>query len=383
MPAFTTPITAYDLTVGVKINMDDIIYVVSPMDSPLLGGIASDGLSVLSSFPVDEIQFFWMHESILTPRSALVNTQTTTDVFITVTAGDQAKFSTGDVIRVTKAALSATPEVMLVTGYGVTADTLTVTRAFAGTATSYSVGAEVIGLGTALAEGSAPANARAVDRVSFSNFTQIFGPTQLTFSATEQLVSKYGVSNELARQIFNRTQENVISREQAYLYGQSTNSTTSKIRTTGGIDGFITTVLDATSTQITVLTVQSNQQLNYNAGGLPDRLLANPASLADLNTTADTVRVRQTIDDPKRGRIPTMEIWTEFGVLPVVRNRWVNKLNAFGIKRDGVVRRTLRPLTLERMAKVGDSDQMFIVCEEGLEVKGQQHMFKMTNLTAY
>ena len=40
--------TAYDLTVGVKVNMDEAIYMYSPVDSPLILGTDADGNALLS-----------------------------------------------------------------------------------------------------------------------------------------------------------------------------------------------------------------------------------------------------------------------------------------------------------------------------------------------
>lgn len=374
--------TAYDLTTGVKVNMDDVIYTVDPIDSPLLGGVGSDGLSVLSMFPVDEIVFSWMEESLLTPRAAAGGTSTTGDAFLTLNAGDRERFSTGDVIRIVKSAGGTQNEIVRVTGYATTANTLDVTRGFNSTtaATITQTTDILIGIGTALAEGGNPQNSRQKDRDSFSNNTQIFGPTQVSMSGTEQVVSKYGVANEFSRQVFNRTVEQVISREQAYLYGRKFNSTTLKVRTTGGLDEFITTNVDSTSTQLTVLKIQTQQQACYNAGGLPDRLIVSPLSLADLNDIANTSVIRQVIVDSVRGRVPVDTVWTEFGPLSVVRDRWCAKQHAFGIKRDGVVRRVLRPYQMERLAKTGDADNVQLLIEEGLEVKGQAHMFKMSAL---
>ena len=43
----------------------------------------------------------------------------------------------------------------------------------------------------------------------------------------------------------------------------------------------------------------------------------------------------------------------------------------------------MQPLVVEALAKTGDSDKVQIVCEEGLQVKGQQHMARFTNLDSY
>jgi hypothetical protein len=341
------------------------------MDSPMINGTDSDGLSLITSAPVNEIQFFWMDEEILVPRSSLAAQVTTAGTEIQLASNaDRLKFSTGDLLRI---ATPGTTEVVRVTGYSLTtANTLLVTKGYdSSTALQHVTGIAVIGLGTSLAEGSDPEAARAQDRNSRNNYTQIFGPTAIQLSATEQIVGKYGVNNEFARQVFNRMKENVISREQAYLYGRSTNSTTTKIRTTGGLFNYITTNVEATATQLTVTSVTTQQQAAYTHGGVWDTLMASPISLPDLNATADTQRVRQEVQDARRGRMPTMTVFTEFGQVTVARNRWLNPSDAVGFSRENVIRRVMRPLVLERLAKTGDSDKAQIVCEEGLEIKGQ------------
>jgi hypothetical protein len=372
-------LTTSDLTVGLKIDIDEAIYMLSALDSPLINGLDADGAVILGSTPVSEIEYSWLDEELLTPRAQLDGAVTTGDTFITLDSNDdRLRFSTGDILMVEKA---GSVEKIRVTGYATTAATLDVTRAFAGTtATNYADNAVVVGLGTALAEGSDPEDARARDRDSDSNFTQIFGPTAIHLSGTEQVVAKYGVPNEFAKQVFNRGKENVISRERAYLYGTKFNSTTTKIRTTGGFDHYITTNNDATSTELTVTAIESMQSLGYDQGGIGDLLTANPKSLGDLNALDDSNRVRVDIADPRRGRRRVMVVHTEFGDVTIVRNRYCRKSDAFLWTRDQVVRRPLRPMTLEKLAKTGDSDKVQILCEEGLQVKGQEHMGKFTAL---
>jgi hypothetical protein len=372
--------TAYDLTVGVVVNMDEAIYMLSPVDTPMLTGLGSDGLTMIGQSPVDEIQFSWMTDTILTPRSTVAATLVTAGTELTVASGDRIKFSTGDILTIGKVAAT---EQIRVTGYSSGTDILNISRAWAGTAQQYVTGSIIAGLGTALPEGSDPEAARTVDRVEFTNVTQIFGPTKVDMSRTEQQVRKYGVGSEWAHQLAARTKENAIGREQAYLYGARVNSTAGKIRTTGGLRFYITTNVDSTATTLTITganSITARQQVGYNSGGFADIVMANPVAMADLNAAADTLVVRQTIDDPMRGRVRISFADTEFGSVLLARNRWMMPMDAFGISTENVTRRVLQPLIYEKLAKTGDSDQGQIVCEEGLEVKGEQHLFRFNNL---
>lgn len=373
-------VTSYALTTGAKINMDELIYMLSPMDLPTTLGVDAQGSMVLRSAPVDQIQFYWMDEEILTPRVALAASATTGTTGLTVATGEALRFATGDIARIIKS--TGLNEVVKITG--VSNATVTVTRGYQSTtATDLVTGDMVIGIGTALAEGSDPADFRSRDRDSRSNYTEIFGPYKIAMSRTEQLVSKYGVNSEWAKQTFNRMRELHIHREQAFIYGHSFNDTSNKMRGTGGLVNYLTTNVDSTSTELTIAAISAQQQTCFNAGDVPLVLMCNPASLADLNDLENTSRVRTVETDSRRGRQRVEVIDTEFGTTTIIRNRWVHPHNAFLLKPEGCIRRVMSPVMYEALAKTGDADNAMIVGEEGFEIKGQQHMARFSKLTDY
>ena len=385
--SYSGKVTTYDLTVGEKIDIDELIYMISPVDSPLINGLAADGKSVLASSGVTETTFKWMDEEILLPRAAAdaINANTGTSVVVvSVSAADSYKFQVGDLVTVMDEGAAQHNAVLRITAVNTTTGDLTV-EGWANHAdqTAIAVGDIVTCLGTALAEGSDPGTSRSIDRVMRSNYTQIFGPTPMFMSRTEQQISRYGVADEFSKQVFNRSIENVITREQAYLYGQAVNDTTNKMRSTGGLSYFLSSNVDSSSTTLTRAAIETQLQTCYNNGGVPDLLIANPASLATLNDTDNTATVRHTFDDPRRGRVSTMSIFTEFGDVTVTRNRWCNAETAFLVKKEGIQRRVMQPLVVEALAKTGDSDKVQIVCEEGLQLKGQTHMARFSGLTSY
>ena len=380
-------VTSYDLAVGVKINMDELIYMISPTDSPFINGIGTDGRQLLGSSPVDQQEFKWMDEELLIPRATVTDTGAAgagaTDV--TVSAADSYKFQVDDLITIGEADAAVNAAVKRVTHVNTDAGVLTLAdwaNSADWPATTAAHADTVICVGTALVEGSDPGEARSADRTIRTNCTQIFGPTPIHMSRSEQQVTRYGVSDEFAKQVYGRSVENVITREQAYLYGQYNNDTSNKRRSTGGLNYHITSNTDTTTT-LTITALENLQQKCYNAGGMPDLLIANPASFATLNAVGDSGRVRTVIDDPRRGRVPVSSVFTEFGETQMLRNRWCHAETAFLISKDGISRRVMQPLVVEALAKTGDSDKVQIVCEEGLQVKGEQHMGKFTTLTGY
>ena len=381
-------VTSYELAVGVKINMDELIYMISPTDSPFINGIGTDGRQLLSSSGVDQQEFKWMDEELLLPRATITGTGSAgagaTDVNVSV--ADSYRFQLDDLISIAETGQAMNASIKRITHVNNTTGVLTLddwANSADWPATTAADADTVICVGTALIEGSDPGEARSADRTIHSNYTQIFGPTPIFMSRTEQQVSRYGVSDEFAKQVYGRSVENVITREQAYLYGKPVNDTTNKRRSTGGLMNFITTNTDSSTTTLTLTALENLMQKCYNAGGIPDLLIANPASFATLNAISDSGRVRTVIDDPRRGRVPVTSVFTEFGETQCVRNRWCHTESAFVVQKENVSRRIMQPLVVEALAKTGDSDKVQIVCEEGLQVKGQSHMARFTSLTGY
>ena len=379
-------VTSYDLAVGVKINMDELIYMISPIDSPLINGIGTDGRQLIGSSPVDQTTFKWMDEELLLPSASIDVANAATGASLTsfeVSVADSYKFQVGDLVTtmdrsaVQHACIKRVTEVVEATG--VLELEAWVNDSAQPATTTDDV---VVCVGSALAEGSDPGNARAADRTIRSNYTQIFGPTKVQMTRTEQQIARYGVSDEFAKQLYGRSVENVITREQAYLYGQPYDDTSGKRRSTGGLNYWISTNTDTTTT-LTLASLESLMQKCYNAGGVPDLLIANPTSMATLNDISDSGRVRTVIDDPRRGRVPVTSVFHEFGETQLVRNRWCDKGTAFIVQKDNIQRRVIQPLIVEALAKTGDSDSVMLLCEEGLQVKGEQHMGKWTTLTGY
>jgi len=390
---YSGKVTSYDLAVGVKINMDELIYMISPVDSPLINGIGTDGRQLLASSGVDQTTFKWMDEELLLPRALVDVTNSATGTSMTsveVSAADSYKFQVDDLITIMDRTAIQHAAILRITAINNTTGVMTVAgwanhsaqTATVGESTSAGNGDLVVCVGTALVEGSDPGTARSADRTIRSNYTQIFGPTPVNMTRTEQQITRYGVSDEFAKQLYGRSVENVISREQAYLYGQAVDDTSTKRRSTGGLNSFITSNVDATTT-LTLASMESLMQTCYNNGGVPDLLIANPTSIATINDISDSNRVRTVIDDPRRGRVPVTSVFHEFGETQIVRNRWCDKGTAFVIKKDNIQRRIMQPLVVEALAKTGDSDKVQIVCEEGLQVKGESHMGKWTTLTGY
>ncbi len=370
--------TTYGQTAGIKLDIEDGIYTLTATDVPLLGTYngtntpAGPGRSIFARELVSAKKIEWLEEDLLVARSDLSAAYTAGGTTVAVTAGDGLKFQEGMVIRIDE-------ELMRITA--VATDTLTVTTAFGGTTNaSHASGADVIGVGTSLPEGSDPKEARWKDRGGLYNLTEIFGPYKIQVSGTEEVVAKYGVSSEFDHQAANRTREIMVEIEQAALYGRRFEDTTNKWRTMGGLYYFITSNVNTTTTDITEAALIDQQVNAYNAGGSVDTLIVGAKQKRKLSAlNAGVIRIDRS--DRVRGQVVDV-FESDFGSLDIVLDRWVRDTDMFGVSREYVNWAVLRPLMVEQLAKTGDSWAAQILCEYSMKVRMEKRHFRFTGLTA-
>ena len=383
MPEVLGRAATYDLPVGIKLDFEDAIHLISPFDVPLLGGVDAGGGSVLTSAPCFEKKVEWQDEELLLPKSTCAATlaNTTASTVLTVASGHRIRFSTGDEI------LTAGTERMRVTGYGTTADTLLVTRAFdSSTIVTVATDDVLTIIGTILAEGADPENARSRDRTTRYNVTQIFGPTAVHVTASENAVKKYGLtSSEFDKQAGNRLKEEFIKLEQAILYGSLIEDSTNEWRAMGGMKHYIATNVDSSTTVFTETAVLTQLQAMFDAGGggeLRMALGSKQKRVAGSFTTAGaaTVTVNMDRSDRATGRVIDY-IDSDFGRVSLLLDRNVRKADAFLWSRDQAEVCTLRPLGFEMLAKTGDSEKGQIVGEKSLRFRKETHAARFSALT--
>lgn len=366
------PILSTDLTVETKVNIDELIYMLNPDDLPMLGGVNTDGFPVVPRQPVDNVEFSWLEDEFLTPRTTLASAYTAGGSTVTVASGAGERFAAGDAIRIDD-------EIMTITS--ISNDTLTVGTAAAGTSNAnHASGAEVIGIGTLLSEGSI-GDEQFTGRTKYSNYTQIW-TSKIQISRTAQRIPKYGIANELARQTRKIMLAEGVNMEQSLLYGVKYQS--GATRSTGGLTQFVTTNVynnAASGDWLTVEEVERTQQVAYDAGGMYTAIVSNPANFAALNNLAGAERIQTvTIEDERRGRRRATSVITEFGEVLLVRNRYCRAADAFGINRENLIYRVFQPMVMQPLAKTDDKDNYMFVAEGGFEVKGQRHMARWTGL---
>jgi hypothetical protein len=371
--------TTYDLVVGVMIDMDPLIQMLSPVEIPLQGGAGAEASLALSRKPAFEKKVEWLDEDILTPRSKIKTAGTNVQTWVEVTAGEAPRFQGGDIIKIGGEYL----RVSHTNPYGTTADSLVVVRAYSGSAAALNVADEVIGVGSALSEGSDPPTERWTDRVARFNYTQIFGPMAVKSSETEIVVRKYGVANEFDHQAAMRTMEVGLSIEQALWYAVRAEDVTNKWRTMNGILNHITQSTNINSTTGPLTEAKELDQLQelWNQGGRPDVLAVSGSVKRYISTWTSTAQIQIQRADGTRGlQVDVFE--SDFGTIRLLKNRQLNVKDAVNFERSQATIRPLRPATFEMLAKTGDSRKGQIVSELSLQFIRARHAGKFTGLTA-
>lgn len=365
--------TSYDLTVGIKLNVEDMIWLISPFDVPLQGTNGADGRTTLSTDTCFEVKVEWLDELLLTPRTTLASTQNTADVYLICATGTAANFQTGDVVLIDT-------EYEYVTGYGTTTDSLTVTRNWNAavavttwhtpTMTGNALPTQVVGTGQAIAEGSDTQSARALDRVDRLNYTQIFGPYAIQVSGTENAVQKYGLTGtEFDHQVANRVKELAIGVEQALIYGYQEQSTGTKQRTMGGFNYYISTNVDTTTTNLTDSTILTQLNSCFDAGGVPDRFMVGSRQKRNISGINST-EIRYAQQTNARGQVVSYYD-SDFGQISIILNRWCRPNDGYIFCRDQATVATLRPMQFEMLAKTGDSEKGHVLGEKTLLFRRQ------------
>lgn len=365
-------ISTYDLNVGVIVDIDPVIKMLSPSEVPLQSGMGSDGRTVLSTDTCFEKKIEWQDDTLLTPQSTLAADPGAAGTTVTVAAGEQLRFAIGDVIQMEN-------EKARVTAYG-GADQLTVTRGvFGTTGVAHAIGTLVTNLGAALPEGSDAPQARSQDRVNRFNLTAIFGPTTIAVTGTEQAIRKYGISTtEFDYQSALRMKEEVIKLEQQLIYGTRFEDVGNEWRQMGGLSFFITTNVDSAGGAITTTRLLDQIEDAWALGGRPDKALMGSRQKRTVSAL-DSTNIRLGRMDVGRGQV--VEFFdTDFGRLDFVLHRWMKPTDIIGFSREQATVKTLRPFQFKMLGDTGDSTKGMIVGEKSLQFEADRWAFKFTAL---
>ena len=188
-------------------DVSDLIGIVSPYETPLLDALGDPFRDARST------HHEWLEDELLPNKDAIDDstyTDPSADTDFVVDNG--SRFRIGDQVQV-----EGSEELMLVTG--ISTNTLTVVRGYAGTTEEDLVDNQVINiLGNAALEGADKPTARFTNRSRCSNYTQIF-TASVEVSGTDMASSQLGLADEIDYQKQERLRELVRDLENTIVNG--------------------------------------------------------------------------------------------------------------------------------------------------------------------
>ncbi|MGA2915813.1 MAG: DUF5309 family protein [Sedimentisphaerales bacterium] len=188
-------------------DVSDLVGIVSPSEAPLLDVIGDSLREAKSTYHE------WLEDSLVPNKDTISDSTITnpaSETSFDVVNGD--RFRAGDQIQI-----AGSEELMLVTG--VSSNTITVVRGYAGTTPENIANGQVIHiLGNAALEGDDKPAARFTNRLRCGNYTQIF-TAGVEVSGTNVAASHLGIADEMDYQKGERLRELIRDLENTVING--------------------------------------------------------------------------------------------------------------------------------------------------------------------
>ena len=357
----------YESTVGIKLDIEDAIYSISPFDVPFLGTYGSGGGSVLGRDTTTSTKVEWLEDELV-PGSDLLN-GAATDIATTITVDNGAYFKVNDLLRIDNEFLRV---------ISIATNVLTVERSWGSpAAAAHADNATVLILGNLPQEGDDPVSGINFQRTQPFNVTQIY-QDEVEVTRSEEKEAKYGVRSEASYQIGKRLKENAIKLERNLILGTREEDTTNRRRSHGGLDYFITTNVDSTTTAITEALLVDQMQASFDKGGMVDLLAVGGTQKRKISFWNST-DIRFAREENIRGAVVDY-VDSDFGRLYIVLNRWIPTRFAFGLEKQYIDLVWFDPFFVEMLAKTGDRQQWEMVGEVTMRVRNEKAHFKFTAL---
>ncbi len=186
------------------------------------------------------------------------------------------------------------------------------------------------------------------------------------------------MKSEAAYQIGKRLKENAIKIERNLILGTRNDDTTNKRRSFGGLDYWIATGVDSTTTNMTETLLVDQLQNSFDRGGNVDLLAVGGTQKRKISTfNSDDIRFARS--ENIRGAVVDW-VDSDFGRIMIVLNRWVPTRYAFGLEKQYINLVWFDRLFVEALAKTGDRQQWQLIGEMSMKVRNEKAHFKFTAL---
>jgi hypothetical protein len=352
-------------------DVSDLVGIVSPYETPLLNALGDPVREATST------HHEWLEDELL-PNKDAVNDSTfsdpSTDTDFVVDNG--SRFRIGDQIQI-----ESSKELMLVTG--ISTNTLTVARGYAGTSAEDLADNQVINiLGNAALEGADKPNARFTNRNRCGNYTQIFTAT-VEVSGSDLAASQLGLADEMDNQKQSRLRELVRDLENTVINaGQPSSNPEGSGSVRRSMKGIIqhlsTNIFHTGDSGFPSGTDLDEAKINYvlrkiweNSSGNVNLIVVGGFQKRKINAFCSASRAYGANDTTFTDMIGMYE--SDFGVCTIVTTRWMPQDAALLLdsSRINVLPLAGRSFHFKPLASSGDYECGELIGEYTLELKNE------------
>ena len=373
MANLASPFTTYSDTTPQKRAITDVISLIDPSDAPMieaLGGL--DGAASkfrFNNWPSTKVE--WLEDTLTPLTGTLANAATVASTDTTVTVSDPNSVQEGHILLIGSEQVWVSAK---------SASTLTITRAYAGTAATCDSVASFEIVGMARLEGDDSDDLGFTDRSVGSNYTEIFHQ-EIRVARTQRQIEQYGISDEFDYQARKAIPSLMRLLEKTLIYGQRKAGSATTPRAMGGLLTFITDNLVSGAT-LAQSQFEAAVQAAFEDGGSgpwlaqchPDNFLA----IKDFYDSSAYLRIDRT---ESTVGMQIKDIITPFGQVKLVLDRWASSSYIPLVDPNHAGFRTYYPFTMEMLAKTGDADKGQVVGEFTLCVRQDKAHACLTAVT--
>jgi len=352
-------------------DVSDLVGIVSPYETPLLNALGDPVREATST------HHEWLEDELL-PNKDTINDSTfsdpSTDTDFVVDNG--SRFRIGDQLQI-----EGSEELMLVTG--ISTNTLTVVRGYAGTTAENLADNKIINiLGNAALEGADKPNARFTNRSRCGNYTQIFTAT-VEVSGSDLAASQLGLADEMDNQKQSRLRELVRDLENTVINaGQPASnpegSGTVRRSMKGIIQHLSTNIFHTGDSGFPSGTDLDEAKINYvlrkiweNSSGNVNLIIVGGFQKRKINAFCSDSRAYGANDTTFTDMIGIYE--SDFGVCRIVTTRWMpqDAVLLLDSSRINVLPLAGRSFHFKPLASSGDYECGELIGEYTLELKNE------------
>jgi hypothetical protein len=352
-------------------DVADLIGIISPFETPLLDALGDPMRAATST------HHEWLEDSLLPNKDAINDsTYTDADVDTSFVVDNGGRFRVGDQIQV-----EGSGELMLVTG--ISTNTLTVVRGYAGTTAEDLANDQIINiLGNAALEGADKPTARFTDRARLGNYTQIFTAT-VEVSGTDMAASQLGLADEMDFQKQERLRELIRDLENTIINGGKAvanpqGSDTVRRTMKGIIQHCATNVFNTGAAGFPTGNGLDEAKINYvlrkiweQSNGSVDLIVVGGFQKRKINAFLTGSRSFGAADVAYRDMVSLYE--SDFGVCKIITTRWMPQdvVLFLDSSRINVLPLAARSFYFKPLASSGDYESGELIGEYTLEMRNE------------